>query len=71
MAAFIVLVLLAGFPLAVPLFVFSYLRVQGAAGWGLSIGLAAASWGVFHGLFERLLHFPFEAGLIQVWLGHN
>lgn len=69
MAAFIVLVMLAGFPVAVPLFVFSYLVMQSAAGWGLSIALTAAAWGVFHVLFERVLHFPFEAGLIQTWLG--
>ncbi len=69
MAGFIVLVLLVGFPLAGPLFVFSYLALQGGAGWRLSIALAAAAWGLFHVLFERLLHFPFETGLIQTWLG--
>lgn len=69
MAAFIVLVLLVGFPVAVPLFVFSYLVMQSAAGWGLSIALTATAWGFFHVLFERLLHFPFETGLIQTWLG--
>lgn len=64
MAAFIVLVLLFGFPITVPLFVFSYLVVQSRAGWGLSIALTAAAWGFFHVVFERLLHFPFDAGLI-------
>ena len=64
MAAFIVLVLLCGFPIAVPLFVFSYLVLQSRAGWGLSTALTAAAWGFFHLVFERLLHFPFEAGLI-------
>jgi hypothetical protein len=67
MGTFIVLVLLAGFPIAVPLFVFSYLVVESREGWGLSIALAAAAWGVFHLLFERLLHFPFEVGLIRSW----
>jgi hypothetical protein len=67
MGTFIVLVVLAGFPIAVPLFVFSYLVVESREGWGLSIALAAAAWGVFHLLFERLLHFPFEAGLIRSW----
>jgi hypothetical protein len=66
MAAFIVLVLLAGFPIAVPLFVFCYLVMQSRAGWGLSIALAAAAWGFFHVVFERLLHFPFEAGLLLI-----
>jgi Tripartite tricarboxylate transporter TctB family len=67
MGTFIVLVLLAGFPIAVPLFVFSYLVVESREGWCLSIALAAAAWGAFHLLFERLLHFPFEAGLIRSW----
>jgi len=69
MAGFIVLVLLVGFPLAVPLFMFSYLMLQSAAGWWRSIALTAAAWGFFYGLFERLLHFPFGSGLIQTWLG--
>lgn len=69
MAAFVVLVLLVGFPTTVPLFVFSYLMVQGSAGWGLSVALTAAAWGFFHVLFERLLRFPFDDGLVRAWLG--
>jgi len=69
MAAFIVLVFLVGFPLAVPLFMFSYLVLQSAAGWWRSLALTAAAWGFFYGLFERLLHIPFGTGLIQTWLG--
>ena len=68
MGTFIVLVVLAGFPVAVPLFVFFYLLLESREGWGLSLALAAAAWGVFHLLFERLLHFPFDAGLIRSWL---
>jgi hypothetical protein len=64
MVTFIVLVLLLGFPIAVPLFVFSYLVMESRERWGLSIVLAAAAWGFFHLVFERLLHFPFEAGLL-------
>lgn len=67
MGTFIVLVVLAGFPLAVPVFVFSYLVAEGREKWPLASGLAAAAWGAFHLLFERLLHFPFEAGLIGDW----
>jgi hypothetical protein len=67
MGAFIGLVLLAGFPTAVPLFVFSYLAIASREGWGISLALAAAAWGFFHLLFERLLHFPFDAGLIRDW----
>jgi hypothetical protein len=67
MAAFIALVLLAGFPIAVPLFVFFYLVMESREKLGVSLVLAAAAWGAFHLLFERLLHFPFEAGLIREW----
>jgi hypothetical protein len=69
MAAFIALVLLAGFPIAVPVFVFFHLKLQGRAGWASSIALGAAAWAVFHLLFERLLSFPFDAGLVRGWLG--
>jgi Tripartite tricarboxylate transporter TctB family len=68
MAVFVVLVLLAGFPATVPVFVFAYLVLESRERWWLSVLLAAAAWGFFHLLFERLLHFPFEAGLIQDWL---
>lgn len=69
MAGFIALVVLAGFPTAVPIFVFCYLMMQGAAGWGQAIALTAAAWGGFHLLFERLLSFPFDGGLVRAWLG--
>ena len=67
MAGFIALVLLVGFPIAVPVFVFSYLIMQSREGWLVSALGAAAAWGFFHVLFQRLLHFPFEAGLVQGW----
>lgn len=64
MVGFILLVLLLGFPLAVPIFIFSYLVVAGREHWLLSLGLAGAAWGVFYLLFQKLLHFPFESGLL-------
>jgi hypothetical protein len=64
MAAFIALVLLLGFPLAVPLFIFGYLTIAGRESWLLSLVLAGIAWGAFYLLFQRLLHFPFEAGLL-------
>jgi hypothetical protein len=69
MAAFIVLVVLAGFPVAVPLFVFSYLLLHASAGWARALVLAAAAWGFFHLLFERVLRFPFDSGLLGAALG--
>jgi cytochrome b561 len=67
MVGFIVLVLLLGFPLAVPVFVLAYLVTSGRESWLLSVVLAAAAWGAFYLLFQRLLHFPFEDGLITGW----
>jgi len=64
MAAFIALVLLLGFPLAVPLFIFGYLTIAGRESWLLSLVLSAIAWGAFYLLFQKLLHFPFEAGLL-------
>jgi hypothetical protein len=69
MAAFVALVFLVGFPLAVPLFMFSYLMFQSADGFWRSLAMTAAAWGFFYGLFERLLRLPFGAGIVQSWLG--
>lgn len=69
MAGFILLVFLLGFSLAIPLFVLAYLAPQTGVGWRRKITLAAVAWGCFYGLFDRLLHLPFEAGRIQTWLG--
>jgi hypothetical protein len=68
MVAFILLVLLLGFPLAVPVFVLAYLVSSGGESWLLSVVLAAAAWAAFYLLFQRLLHFPFDDGLIKTWL---
>jgi Tripartite tricarboxylate transporter TctB family len=59
---FFAAILLLGFPLAVPLFVFLYLKVQGTEGWLFSAVFTAAVWAVFYALFDRLLHLPFAAG---------
>ena len=67
MAGFIALVMLLSFPFAVPIFVFCYLAFASRERWLLAAVLAAAAWGAFHLLFQRLLHFPFETGLITGW----
>jgi hypothetical protein len=67
MGGFIAVVVIFGFPAAVPLFMLSYLVLESREKWGVSVALAAAAWGIFHLLFERLLHFPFEDGLIRGW----
>jgi hypothetical protein len=66
---FFAAVLLLGFALAVPLFVLLFLKLQGREGWGVSIAMTLAVWGVFYGLFDRLLHLPFPAGWLFGWFG--
>lgn len=68
-AAFVFLVFLLGFPYAVPIFVFAYLVPQNDVSWRLKVSLAAVAWGFFYGLFVYILHIPFEAGRLPVWLG--
>lgn len=68
MAGFILLVYLLGFPLTVPLFVFFYLKFQSEVSWIKSVVLTAITWGVFYGLFQRLVRIQFDTGLIQSWL---
>lgn len=61
---FLALILLVGFPLAVPIFVFAYLKIAGQEPWTLTIALTTVSWLAMDGLFERLLHLPFPDGLV-------
>lgn len=61
-------VILIGFEVAVPLFVFAYLR-SAREGWVLSIALAGAAVLAFHGLFVTLLHLPLPEGLLLSLLG--
>ena len=62
-------IVLVGFPIAVPLLVFLYLKLEGREGWAFSLVFTFAIWGFFYGLFDRLLHLPFPAGWIQTWIG--
>jgi len=61
---FLVLILLVGFPLAVPIFVFAYLKIAGREPWTLTIILTAVAWVFMEGLFDRFLHIPFPEGLL-------
>jgi hypothetical protein len=69
MLGFFAAIALLGFPFAVPLFLFLYLRLQGGEGWILSISVTLAVWAVFYGLFDASLHLPFPAGWLWEWLG--
>lgn len=55
---------LIGFPRAIPIFVFAYLKGQGKERWIPSLLLAAVAWLLFWLLFVRLLHLPFADGLL-------
>lgn len=69
MLGFFAAIVLVGFPLAVALFVFLYLKVQGREGWTLSAAFTLVLWAVFYALFDRLLHLPFPAGWLASWAG--
>jgi hypothetical protein len=69
MLGFLAAIALLGFPVAVPVFVFLFLKLQGRERWGFSLAFSAAVWGFFYAVFDRLLHLPFPAGWIQGWLG--
>jgi hypothetical protein len=61
-AGFFAAIVLLGFPVAVPLFVFLYLKLEGREGWIFSAVFTAVVWFFFYGLFDRLLHLPFPQG---------
>ena len=66
---FFAAIVLFGFPPAVALLVFAYLKVQGKEGWIFTTVFTAIVWGCFYGLFDLLLHLPFPPGLLLQWLG--
>lgn len=68
---FFAAIVLLGFPIAVPLFVFLYLRLQGRESWRVCVLMTGAIWGIFYGLFDALLHLPFPAGWLATWLGFS
>lgn len=61
---FLVLILLIGFPLAVPTFFLVYLKWAGGESWTVTLSLTALAWLFMEGLFNRFLHIPFAEGLI-------
>jgi len=65
---FILFVYLVGFPVAVPLFIFAYLKVQSQVSWLRSMALTLAAWGFFYAVFQRVVQLQFESGVIQLWL---
>ena len=64
---FYLLIVIIGFPIAVPLFVLAYGKFYGA-GWRLSATLSAIAWAFVYGVFEKILHVPWPTPLIQSFL---
>ncbi len=62
--SFFWLILLVSFPIAVPLMVFLFLKVQAKERWGISLLLTGLALFFFYGLFIWLLSIPFPAGWI-------
>lgn len=60
---------LVGYPIAIPLLVFCYLKFQSGESWKLTILLTAISWVFFYTLFVRLLTLPFPDGWLLTKLG--
>jgi len=61
---FFLLILLVGFSIAVPLFVFSYMKIYGKEKWIISILMGGLAWVFFYGLFIKLLNTPMMEGWI-------
>jgi hypothetical protein len=68
-AGFFAAIVLLGFPFAVPLLVFAFLKVQGKEGWLFTAVFTAAVSAAFYGLFDQLLHLHFPDGWLLAWLG--
>ncbi len=69
LVGFFALIVLLGFPIAIPLMMFAYLKFQGGEPWVLSISLTLIAWIFFYGLFVKLLTLPFPEGMVITWLG--
>ena len=56
---------LIGFPIALPLFVFLYVKLYGGS-WLTTIILTAATWGFLYGIYDYLLNVPWP----KPWLAY-
>jgi ABC-type sugar transport system permease subunit len=62
---FFFMVLLIEFPIAVPLFLFLYMKFRGKEKWGTSLVLTFVAWASFYGLFVKVCDGPFMEGWVQ------
>ena len=58
-------ILIFGFPIGIPLFVFLYLKIYGREKWAISLGLGVIAWLALYAFFVRLLATPFPDGWVQ------
>jgi len=65
---FFILIVLFGFPITIPLFMFLYLKVEGKEGWVTTLELTVGVWACFYFLFIWLLKTPFPEGWVLEWL---
>jgi hypothetical protein len=59
---------LIGFPIALPLFVFLYVKVYGGA-WLTAVLLTALTWGFLYGIYDHLLSVPWPKPWLALLLG--
>jgi hypothetical protein len=65
---YFVAIWLLGFSLGGPLCTFIQLKIASREKWLISIILTASAWAMIYGAFDRILHVPFPAGELLVWL---
>jgi hypothetical protein len=68
LVGFFIGIYLLGFPIAIALMMFTYLKFQGGESWVLSISLTIVAGLFFYGLFVRLLHLPFPDGILAPYI---
>ena len=67
-AVFIFGIILFGFPYAGPIIVALYLHFSWGEKWYVSLGAAAFSWAILHGIFDYVLGLPLFEGLVYQWI---
>ncbi len=67
-AVFIFGIILFGFPYGGPIIVALYLHFSWGEKWYVSLGAAAFSWGILHGIFDYVLGLPLFEGLVYQWI---
>ena len=64
--SYFVAIWLLGFPVAIPVMTFLYLKLAKER-WLITLVLTLFAWACFYGMFVYLLHVPFPEGLLFAW----